>query len=446
MSFLSKWLAKKSNASPDPEVAIGRYTDAFKTPEQLEAWNRSLMLFDQGKRKESYLSFLNYLRDPREDNVHWADETGGVTKFWFFQGSAIVEGYFDRHRLRAESRIALAPEPRIGLMRRLLEINFTLRYCRFALTPNRELALCFDTFTADGSPFKILHALRELAIHADKQDDLLLDEHDGLQRLAATPIAPLPDEEKAAKYAFLVREIDHALALLNAAKPDPVVYPNAYAFLLLSLAFRLDHLIKPEGFLMDVIERIYNIFFSKTNDNNNSPSARVQAIAAEFRKIRERPREDLYREMYRTRSTFGLSPAANHDSVSDMITRELPNMDWALKNGYDELALAVPRYIAGLALFQIVPPRPTHELLRLFFQITEAPYFRELGFRQSLTQPNGLPDKAAIGQALKSLIAKHKAQYPHLSLNPQALNYVSMPLFAQSYMQALRTLNLRTDP
>lgn len=334
--------------------------------------------------------------------------------------------------------------PRPSLMRRLLEINFSLRYCRFALTPQQEIALCFDTYVADGSPFKVLHALRELALHADKQDDLLLFEHDNIQRIASAPVVALPDREKMAKYAYLTREIDHAFALLKAAKPDPAVYPNAYAFLMLSLAFRLDYLIKPEGFLMDSIERIYNIFFSKNNDKN-TPASRVRAIVEEFKKVRERPQEDLYREMYRTRATFGLSPAANHDAVSDMIARELPNMDWALKNNYDDLALAVPRYIAGLALFQIVPPRPTRDLLRLFFQVTEADFFRELGFQTQLAHPNGTPDKAAIAQAVKSLVAKHKAQFPHLAFNPQNLNYASMPLFAQSYMLALQKLNLRAD-
>ncbi|MCC6463611.1 MAG: hypothetical protein IT260_24285 [Saprospiraceae bacterium] len=436
MSFSERLFGSRPVSAPD--IPFGRYTDAFKTSVQLAAWNRSLELFDQGKHLQAYQEFFVYLRDDKVDNVNWRTE-GDTMFFEFWQGSQRVTGLATADKVKAESKVARAVDLNVGFLRRLMEYNYSLKFCRFALDPENNLILRFDTPGTDASPLKLLHALRELAIHADKHDDLLLDEFTtALSPAEQRTEAEIPAAEKEAKYAYLRRQIESAFALLDQAKPDPNQYPGGYAYLLLAMAFRLDYLLRPEGFIMDVLEKVYGIYFTKDERSNQ---LKIIALRKEFQKILDRPKEQIFKELYRTRSTFGINTPANHERIVSLIDGELPNMEWHLTQNHLELALAVPQYIAGNAMFQNVPPKPDRELLHLFFQITETDFFRELGF-PVYTAADGLPDKRLVSQAVRAIADRNKIEYPRLRPDLQRLNFASMPLFAKSYLDMIRSLDL----
>ncbi len=423
-----------------PDIPFGRYTDAYKTEAQTAAWNRSVELFDQGKQLEAYTEFFTYLRDDSIDNVRWTQDADTL-RFEFWQGSQRVTGQANAEKVVAESSIARTDDLNVGFLRRLMEYNYSLKFCRFALSPENILMIRFDSPGTDASPLKLLHALRELAIHADKQDDLLLDEFRSLQPVEKRIEAEIPEAEKEIKYNYLCSEIRDAFELLDRAVPDPNQYPGGYAYLLLSMAFRLDYLLRPEGFLMDILEKVYGIYFAKDERSNQ---LKIMALRKEFQKILDRPKEQIFQELYRTRSTFGINPPANHERIVSLIDGELPNMDWHLSQNHLELALAVPQYIVGNALFQNVPPRPDRELLHLFYQITESGFFRSLGF-PVYTTPNELPDKRLITQAIRTIAERNRIEYPLLRPDLSRLEFTSMPLFARSYLDMIRHLDLTKE-
>jgi hypothetical protein len=161
---------------------------------------------------------------------------------------------------------------------------------------------------------------------------------------------------------------------------------------------------------MDVLEKIYGIYFTKDERTNQ---LKIIALRKEFQKVLDRPKEQVLRELYRTRSTFGVNPPAQPRARDGLIDGELPNMDWHLSQNHLELALAIPQYIVGNALFQNVPPRPDRDLFHLFFQITETKFFHDLGF-PTYTTPDGLPDKRPIQQAIRTIVENNRSEYPRL--------------------------------
>jgi hypothetical protein len=442
MSLLER-LFNRGNGrrSQQPDIPFGRYTDAYKTDEQQSAWEHSLALFDEGKALDAYRAFLEYLRDTRTGNVSWREENEALL-FEFWQGSLRITGVATAEKVKAESRVARATDLNVSFLRRLMEYNFSLRFCRFALSPDNYLTLLFDTYTLDGSPFKLLHALRELALHADKQDDLLLDEFLTLNPAEERTYGEIADAEKEVKYNFMCREIDAALAEIDANEPNPSQYPGSFCYLLLGLAFKLDYLIKPEGYMMDVLERIYGIYFAK---NNRSTQQKLQSMRRELERLRNRTKEKFFAEMYRTRNTFGLNPALNHGSIVSLIDGELTHMDWALQHNYMSLALAVPQYIVGLAFFQGAPPQPDREYFHLFYQITEAAYFRELGFRIDYVDADGRLNKRAILAEIKAIAERNRYQFPYFQPDADELDFGSTTLFAKTYLQMVKKLNLNKE-
>ena len=430
-----------------PNIPFGRYADAYKSKSQTDIFNRSLEQFESGERLEAYRSFLTYLKDERTgDNIEWHEETEGeqtTLHFSFWQGSRRITGTANADKVKAESRIAIADDLQVGFLRRLMEANYSLKFCRFALAPNDALAIKFDSHGLDGSPLKILAALRELAIHADKQDDLLLDEFKSLLRPAEErTYGDIDEAEKEVKYAYIRQQIEQVSAEFEKEKPDPNQYPGAYAYLLLALAFRFDYLIKPEGFTMDVMERIHTIYFAK---NDKAPQAKITSIRKEFAKLLDRSKEDFFKEMYRTRSTFGVNPAVGHQHIVQLIEGELPKMDWPLQQNYAALALAVPQYIAGFAMFHYAPPQPDRDLLHLFFQITEPQFFRDLGFHIPFVEANGRLNKVEILHEIKQIRSRHRAEYTRFKPDVGGLDFGSEALFAKSYLLMIRELNLSRE-
>lgn len=444
MRFLERLFSSSPSATDQPDILFGRYTDAYKSKEQLAAWERSLQLFDEGRALEAYREFLRYLRDEATDNVRWQEDEG-LLRFEIWQGSRRVTGTANAEKVQAESKIARADDLNVGFLRRLMEANFALKFSRFALAPDNALAIVFDTAATDGSPLKLQQALRELAIHADKQDDLLLDEFRGLQP-ADTVVAAateLPEAEKQVKYEFIRREIEAAFAVFERAKPDPNQFPGGYAYLLLALAFRLDYLVRPEGFMMDLLEKMHGAYFAK---DERPAQRKVAGLRQDFQKLLDRPREEFFKEMYRTRGTFGINQAVNHDRITALIDGELPNMDWHLQQNHPELALAVPQYVAGYALFHYAPPQPDRDFLHLFFQIFHQDFFRQLGYRLDLLRTDGLPERRAVTAAVRDLVKKHQARFPKLNPDVNQLNFSALPLFAKSFLEMVRNLDLAAAP
>lgn len=444
MSFLDRFFPKLVTVPPDPDVVFGRYTDAYKTAFQKVCWTRSLELFDNGKPLEAYEELLRFMRDEEVVNVEW-EIVNGVLSFHFLQGSRRVDGRADSERIRVESRIAWADDLNVAFMRRLAEQNFRLRYSRFALTEDNCLSIVFDSSTRDGAPMKLLQAFRELSINADKQDDLLVEEFRVLRRVDEPgTVWEIPLEEKSIKIAYFRSEVTALLEALALGQPDPGRFPGGYVYLMLGTAFRLDYLIRPEGYLMDLLERIYQLYFAK---DSKTPASKILLMKELFEKGLERSDEQLAGELYKTRATFGISPAVGHDRVQALLEAELPKMDWHIEQKHPEImALAIAKYAVGYGLYHYSPPPPDKALFHLFFQITEASFFQELGYSVPFWRAEGGLNKERILDAIRGIVKMWRSEYPGFKLELNELRFETLPLFAKSYLTMIKNSTLVKQP
>lgn len=440
MSFWERLFGSKAEPTkPQPTVRLGRYTDSYKKKIQYDAWEEALTRFESADYLAAYEAFFKYLRDEQEDNVRWLATEGGY-EFEILQGSKRVSGVANVQKFIAEARIVKAQNLSVTVMRRLVESNFSLEYCRYALDNDNNLVIKFDSNALDASPFKLYYALKELAINADKQDDLLLDEF-GTQ---LTPIdmgskADLPEAEKEVKYAFLMNKINALSDEIANKKLDGDKYPGGISYLLLDTAYRIDYLTTPEGFIMETIERMHRNYFSteeKTMIQKNG------LILKEFEKIKNRSKALIINELYGTTSTFGILQTKPHDALVALIDGELPNRDWYEQNGHANVALAVPSYIVGHALFTYALPKADRELLALYYKIFEPDFFKTLNYTpQYLNPQTGVFDQKAIKTAIKTIADRHLDKFPKLAPDVSILDFKTASKFATSYLMLLKALD-----
>ena len=441
MSFFSRLFGNGAEDQPQPDIQFGRYTDSYKTAKQYDAWDVALEKFEDEAYLESYRNFLIYLCDEKEENVTWIEKEGKI-EFDFFQGSKKISGVADEKNFRAIAKIAKTKSLNIGFMRRLVEQNFDLRYTRYALDPDDEIVIIFGSPTIDSSPYKLYQALKELATKADKQDDLLLNEFEDLLPLENQHIVPLSDEEKEIKYQFICQKISSIFGIMDNGRLSPGQYTGAMAYLTLDLCYRLDYLISPEGFMTDLFERVHRKYF----ENDGKPtSQKNQYMRKEFQKLLDRPKEEYFKELYRVKTTFGITVPVNLDKMVSFIDGEIGNMDWYADNRHEEVAMAIPGYIIGYCLFNYATPKPIRELFELYYQITEPAFFKELGFTNSYQQAKGGLDKRAIKRAFDKIEKANKSTYPSLRIETSKIDFSSMPKFAKSFLMMIRVLDLRKD-
>jgi hypothetical protein len=443
-NYMSFWdfitRTKREKKTVEPDIRFGRYTDSYKSKKQYEFWDKALKEYENDNYTEAYAAFFQYLRDDKEDNVRWINENGGI-QFEILQGSKRVSGFADARHVKAEARIAHAQELSVAFMRRLMEANYSLDYSRYALDDDNNLVIKFETSALDGSPYKLYYALKEVAINADKLDDLLLDEFQShLIPIDMGSKKDIPFEEKEAKYAFIKKEIQNVINTIDSGNLNADKYPSGISYLLLSLVYKLDFLTAPEGFFMETIERINRSYFD--NDGRTLIQKNV-GIKKDLEKVLLRDKDLIFKELYATSSSFGILTPKGHDTLMSLIDGELPNMDWYEENKHTQVAIAVPGYIVGNALFNYALPKPDRELLALFYQILESDYFISLGFEPPYlnTTTNSFNIKS-IKSAIRQIVEAHKEKYPLLSPDLNILDFSSPCRFARTYLVLLRNLDV----
>ena len=424
----------------EPDHNFGRYTDAYKSRENYAAWDRAVDAFEDDEFLNSCAAFMAYLRDEREDNVKWHRE-GDTLYFEFYQGSKRVTGFADAEQLRAEARIARLERPDVDLLRRLTAMNYELKYSRFALDEDDCLTIVFDTPVIDASPHKLYHALKEMALRADKQDDLLLEEFGGaVSPVEVTHLEPLSTEEKALKLQFLRSSIQGVTDYLQHGHVNPEEHPGAVAYLLLELVYRLDYLLIPEGHTMEALERMHRMYFAR--EEEQPVTFKNVRLLGELQKLVNRAPESFAEELYGGKSTFGITLPASHDRLSGLIRNELPNMDWYQDNDFPEVARAIPGYITGYALFNYAIPPPDRDLLQLYYRVNENAYFQGLGYRQDFLTRDGRPARRPIKAAVNDIVERHRRAYPRLRPVTSHLSFDSFPDFGRTYLEMVGDLDL----
>ncbi len=440
MSLLDRLFGRTKPAEPQPEIPFGRYSDSYKEESNHQAWTDALEHFENERYLESFESFFRYLRDDSEDNVRFWAAGKDALHFEFYQGSKKITGKANRDGLKAEAKIARTQSLNVGFMRRLIEKNFSLKYSRFALDEGNNLTIVFDTYSLDGSPYKLYYALKEVATNADKQDDLLLDEFRSLEPVDTSHLTELPEAEKAAKYNFTTGSIQRVLDEIDQNKLDPNQYPGGIAFLLLHTVYKLDYLVKPEGYMMETLEHANRAYYSK---DSKTTVQKNKALRRELQQLLDRPREEFFKEMYRGKSTFGITNPVEHEQIVTVIDAQLQQLDWYLNNGHENVALAIPGYVVGYCLFNFAVPRPDHDLFHLYYRITEADYFESLGFTQHFIDlDSGKLDKKAIRKAIGRIAGQNSQNYPKLRPDTSVLEFSDLPRFARSFLHMLRQLDL----
>jgi hypothetical protein len=330
-------------------------------------------------------------------------------------------------------------QPSVPVMRRLLEMNFTLYYTRYALHGD-NLVMLFDSSIETANPSKLYYGLKELATKADKQDDLLVQDFASLITIDTEHIQEIPKSEKEIKFRYFKKWIRETLDLVNSVEADK--FSGGIAYLLLALAYRIDFLIVPEGKLLLALEKIVDIYFRK----DDRPVAEKNGeMLEEFQKLLDKKEEDVFPNLFRSRYTFSIVTPQNYKTIADAIYNANQNIAWYKENKHPEIAAQISEYGIAYCQYSYSLPRPVTELFLLFMMVNYPDYFEDLGYKtQYYNRKAGEFYKETITTAIEAVQQRWQQKYPEFKIKTDKLRFDSMLAFNQTFTSDIENLNLET--
>ena len=328
------------------------------------------------------------------------------------------------------------PQPSVPVMRRLLDMNFNLYYCRYALDKDR-LCMRFDSSIKSANPNKLYYGLRELATKADKMDDLLVQEFASLQTIDTEHVIEIPAAEKEVKYNFLQQSVKETLDYI--ASLDAEKFSGAIAYLLLTLAFRIDYLICPEGKLLSELEKIVEVYYKK---DEKQTIERNRGMIEGYTKLLERTKEEVFPWLFRSRHTFAIVTPQHHKTIADSITGSHQNVPWYRDNQYPIIANKVVEYGFSFCQYSYSLPKPLTELFRLYMQVNYGHYFAALGFGDSYYNASTNKfDAEDIKERINEIINEWRAKYPKMTFMTDQLRFDDLLQFNISFTFEITLMN-----
>jgi hypothetical protein len=449
MGWLDKIIGKRGDEKTTAEVRpleglegirFGRYSDNNKSYEKTQLWYEAEQRFGEKAYAESTRLFFRYINDENESNLRLQDEGDGF-RFELAQGSKSVLGTCDGRRIVAEAPIAVMDKPGVAVMRHLLEQNFSLFYSRYALDGSGRLCLVFDSDLSTASPNKLYYGLREVAKFADRQDDILLADFDALKPVNSAHMQALPPKELEVKYAYFRKWIQQTLELTEGLNADS--FSGAIAYSYLTLLYRIDFLIIPEGKLMAQLEKVSSYYWARKDE---TPIVRRNAMMKEgIRKLLDIPFEEFSGSLYRSRSSFSITPVPSPDKLRENVSAANKDADWYQDNKHPGLALTLTEYGMMYNQFSYSMPAVLTELTLIFMAVLHDDFFRALGTKHSFYHPETKkPDKALIVTAVDACIGRWQPKYESLRWNHERVNYSSLWDFARSFSEQTVGLQLES--
>jgi hypothetical protein len=409
-------------------LKFGRFSDAFKPKQNIDKWNECEKLFDEKKYTDSYKIFFEYLKDPETENVFYSQD-GSSLKFQVLQGSKEIKGYANEKSISALVLIAEYEKLGIPVMRRLMEMNYSLYYSRFAIKDNKVI-LKFDSSIPGCPPRKLYYALKEIAIRADKQDDMLLDEFSALKPFD-THITEYDDSEKHIRIKYFRKWISEALSFVSGLKRDD--FTGGISYIYLNQIYRIDYLLQPQGYVNNELEKLSWKYF---NTKDVPLEALIEELENGLKKLLEIPDDILTKCFYEVRSTFGITPPAGKDAADNVITSNIHNVKWYIENKHESIALNILEYIAGYSLFTYGLNKSLNSILGIIIEILNADYLREIQYGIEYFTDGSL-NRELILNKLEEVLKTDSADYPELKLNTDMLKFDTKYNFIKSLFEEI---------
>jgi hypothetical protein len=212
--------------------------------------------------------------------------------------------------------------------------------------------------------------------------------------------------------------------------------------MLLSLIYRIDYLVAPEGKLLNELEKIGAIYFKK---DERPVTEKNRDMAEGFKKLLDIPKEEVFGYLIRSKYTFSIVAPQPYKTIADSIHGANQNLVWYRDNNHPFIACQIAEYGISYCQYSYSLPKAVSEFYHLFMMVNYPEYFLALGYKTDYYDPkNNQFATEGITEKIKDIQTRWKEKYPLLDFKTQNLRFDNLVYFNHTFTNELEFLNL--DP
>lgn len=439
MAWITRWKFGRTKPLDSRFLRMGRYSDAYKTAEQRAAWERAVSWFSRGKHLRSFQHVLQHLYDPLEQNLHWIADRDGTISFELLQGSRKISGECSSETCEGITTLGVADKPSEALLHTLLEINYTLHDCVYAIEDGGRIVLRFIFPASEAEPDRVVRALRELALESDRMDDLLANRFSGIRPVVEPHVRNYTAEEINLRVEWFRFKVKRLIEWYRQDQSLHEEFPVGFSFVLLDTLFKIEFLLTPQGILREGLDQILYLYTSRRNMAVHAKNSQAIGMLEEMTAYSDTV---LAREFYDVTATFSKLELASPGRWSLLLRPVLDQWDVYARSPTMCYVQYIPGYIMGYCLYKYDFPGFGRDLVALYYLLTEPEWAKGVGCPPIGFQGGKAPDKRAVLKTLRSLEDEWKDRFHVTDFHPENLVYSDELQFGKSWLQMMSDLKL----
>jgi hypothetical protein len=418
-----------------PNTKFGRFLSCNKLPAENKKYKQANKLFDSQDFLGSFDYLLDYLNDPIQQNIVKLSEKNKI-QFSLFQGNQKLIGSIDNECFEVYASLGKYEQLSPSLFRHILTKNHNLHYSCFAIRQN-EIVIKAISKTSDSSPEKLFFMLKEVALTAENEADVIWKEFPFLSKNEDYSTINMSENEVSAKIKYLKIWIKDSLEIVSKLNLDRDAVFVSYH--LLALLFRIDFLLVPVGEVKQSIIKCLNAY----NQKNASVSERIDLMKTIFKELLLMNDKELANSFLNYKYTFSFIEATSHKTVYEFILKQFEETSRLTVKSDEKIhSLILFEYILGYCMFYFGVFLATKRLITLMYMVLYPDFFADLGFKSDFfNSASKALNRSQIEKEISDIIKEERKYYPHLSIISTNINFNDLPLFMKTLLNEITYLN-----
>lgn len=413
----------------------GRAVHSLPNPDEHELFEKASEAFIKGDRLKGYGFFLSSLTHIGESkHLSYTSYEDKIT-FELLQGCAIIRGTVTEDALVATAVIAKSSDLHVALKRRFLERNFQLTYVRF-YDNEGVLTLKLHLDNATITPHKIFFPLREIALNADFEKEMILGEFSDITLLESDHVRYLTHEEYAHLHSWMLTWIDQTKKSLQGLLSNDNTGMVSFSYI--ALLLQIDYLLIPRKKMAKKIAEKVGGYFMDDEKSTEDKNADLQTYLNELEMMKI---EEFATQIYRGEYTFSPFDQAMQEDIVSFIDESLLKVKWYKSNHSSYVIGAIYRYIALYILYNYGLHPTLRTLMHLHVQVYASEFFAAMGEIPLYIPHKNQFDRMRIHSQIDSAIIPYQKRYKGLKNFSDLLNYSDLNNFSQSFYLQIKNLD-----
>jgi len=276
----------------------------------VEHWDKAIDAFDEKNYKEAALEVIRYINSNALKDI----DTSGNVDITGYQGSAQIQIHIDDKTFRIKAPFLKINDDTntVALLRKVAEINFSALTLAQIIRHDNRLCFEYEMPIELAQPHKVYDLLWEVSVHADRYDDLLINNFNAgfIKEPQKKDLTPEERKEVSRQIQALFSDFENVYAYFVEKRLEDYKWELSALTLL-----KFSNMPYVHGQLRtDLISEISHIFNGDINFDYRADKA-----AQYIKKLMQKPEDEIFENIYHAHQFISLRMRSSEEIIAERL-------------------------------------------------------------------------------------------------------------------------------